>query len=129
MTTHWIILVTFAPIAAAIAWLAPPLHDTIPPDAAPIAAVEPDSVPVAEGAILIGTLRGRGFAVHLLTGNRYSIEDEDGALVGIGLTESEFADQFPDLYGETQEMLAAEPIADTDPYRSDVGFGIDLNRR
>lgn len=111
MKTHWIILVTLTPIAITIAWLGPVLLADTQAGEAPATSVESDA-PAAEQPVLVGTLRGRAFAVHLFTGERYSIEDHSGELVGIHLTGAEFANQFPEIYDATQDMFASEPIAD-----------------
>ena len=79
----------------------------------------PDSDP--QGAVLVGTLRGRDFAVHLYTDALYSIEDASGEIVGVHLTESEFAEQLPELYEQTQDTFA-EAIADNLGRRETLPF-------
>jgi hypothetical protein len=71
-----------------------------------------DAVVNDDPPILVGSLRGRRFSVHLYTDHRYTVEDAHGELVGELLTDAEFAEQYPEVHQETQDMLARSVLAD-----------------
>ncbi len=85
---------------------AKPAPDTTP--GVPPAAAQSSS------ATVIVVLETRNHKVHLVAGNRYTIEDADGKQLASNLTDREFADRFPDLHRATKEALATGDSGEVD---------------